>query len=109
MPSPFLVQKKATYTGHKDCIYALCGTSNHNKFISSGSDGQVVLWSTDNPDSGQLLAKVAQSVYALFYENKSNNLIIGQNFEGVHRISLETKTLTQSHKITDEAIFDIIP
>jgi len=108
MPSPFLVQKKATFTGHKDCIYALCGTSNQNEFISSGSDGHVVLWNTDNPDHGQLLAKVAQSVYALNYESESNNLLIGQNFEGVHRISLETKTLTQSLKITDAAIFDIL-
>jgi len=107
MRIPFQIQKTGSFTGHRDCIYALCGYKESEVFFSSGSDGLVVQWDKSQGDTGKVLAKVAQSVYALQYQEENNCLLIAQNFEGLHRISLETLVMEQSAKLTEAAIFDI--
>jgi WD40 repeat protein len=101
------VQKINTLSGHRDCVYTLEKSPNSTQFFSAGGDGVVALWSLENPEIGDLIAKVTNSVYALCTEADENTLLIGQNFEGIHRIDLQNQKELKSVKITDAAIFDI--
>lgn len=100
------VTKKATFLGHKDCIYALEKETGET-FFSAGSDGLVVRWHISKPDKGELVATVPNSVYALHFLEKENHLLVGQNHEGVYRIDLQNNVIIQSAKITSSQIFDI--
>jgi len=104
---PITVSKPHTFTGHKDCVYALEKSASRHVFFSGAGDGMVVSWDLQAPGQGQLLAKVDASVYALHHDSSKNHLIIGQNYEGIHRVNLEDKKEAGSVKITEAAIFDI--
>ncbi len=101
------VQKINTLSGHKDCIYALERSPNEQAFFSAGGDGIVARWNLAQPEIGDLIAKVPNSIYSLCCEVTKNTLLIGQNFEGLHRIDLVEKKELQSVKITQSYIFDI--
>ena len=64
-------------------------------------------WNLDEPENGRMIAKVPSSVYALEYYAPRNALIIGQNFEGIHLIDLDSKKEVGSIKTGQSAIFDI--
>ena len=106
MKSDIEVSKYHTYTGHKDCLYTL-ERIDDSRFVSSGADGMVVLWDLKDLSSGRMIAKIPSSCYALRYLPEKNQLIVGQNFEGIHIISLEEKREIGSLKLGDAAIFDI--
>lgn len=105
--SPLLVQKKATFSGHRDCVYTLERSSERNHFYSAGGDGVVAKWDINNPDNGELVVRVPNSIYAIKKIEGHEHLLIGQNFEGLHLIDLATKTEIRSLKITNSQIFDI--
>ncbi|MTI33365.1 WD40 repeat domain-containing protein [Xanthovirga aplysinae] len=101
------VTKLHTLTGHKDCIYSLERGKNKSEFFSAGGDGMVVLWDLNEPENGRLIARLPNSIYAMSYFEKANFLIVGQNFEGIHLIGLESRKEVGSLKISKSAIFDI--
>ena len=101
------VTREAVFTGHKDCVYALENGGSEKEFFTSGAEGMVVLWNLDDSSLGNMVAKVANSVYALCYLNESKQILVGQNFEGVHLIDVENKKEIHSANITDSYIFDI--
>lgn len=101
------VEKIDTFSGHRDCVYTLEGTSKPNQFFSAGGDGLVVLWDLSKPDAGELFAQVPASIYALCFDNIRNQLWIGQNFDGIHLIDVNTQQEINSIKITSASIFDI--
>ena len=100
------VAKIATLTGHRDCVYALEGAGEAHRFFSAGGDGQVVEWDLQDPSHGKLIAQVPASVYAIRYRRETDQLWVGQNFEGIHVIDLR-KREERSIKLTAAAIFDI--
>ena len=100
------VIKANSFTGHRDCVYALTGSEGRH-FYSSGGDGMIVQWDLDEPDKGELLAQVATSVYALNYISKNQVLVVGQNFEGLQLVDVEAKRINSSMQIPDDAIFCI--
>jgi len=99
--------KLHTLAGHKDCIYSLEKGIQENHFLSSGGDGLIALWNLDNPEIGKLVAQVPQSVYALKLIEERNQLLVGQNTEGLRLIDLEKVQELRSLKTTNTAIFDI--
>ena len=101
------VQKLDTFGGHRDGVYALEAGPEPTAFFSAGADGQVVRWRLDQPDLGELMARVPASVYALAFDPATGLLWAGQNYEGLHLIDPATKTEIQSLKLTTAAIFDI--
>ena len=101
------VSKIATLQGHNDCIYTLSPGLTKSQVISGAGDGMVVVWDISRPKDGELILKVPSSVYALHLIPDSSTLIVGQNFEGIHEIDLETRKETRSLKITNAEIFDI--
>lgn len=106
--SPIQVQKKATYTGHRDCIYALELSVEPQVFYTSGGDGMVVRWDTRQPDQGELIAKVDNSVYSIVPDEAQQKLYIGHNYKGVHVIDLATKKEIASTAITSAAIYSML-
>ena len=107
MASPIQVVKSGSFTGHRDCVYALEPSGLPEVFFSAAGDGMVVQWNLEVPDQGQLIARIPASVYALHYFAPAEQLWIGQNFDGLHVIDLATRQEVKSVKITSAAIFDI--
>ena len=101
------VEKLTTLTGHKDCVYTLEKTQVDHIFFSGAGDGMVVYWDLKNPENGQLIAKLPNSVYGLHFMEEDNQLVVGHNYDGIHFIDWESKKETGSVNITKSAIFDI--
>lgn len=101
------VNKRSTFTGHKDCVYTIAPHEEKSKFFSGAGDGMVALWDLDEPDKGVLIARLDTSVYALHYKSAQDILIIGQNYQGIHLVKVDSKEEVGSLRLTDAAIFDI--
>lgn len=101
------VTKVHTLSGHKDCIYTLRRASDTSKFFSAGGDGMVVVWDTNHPEKGEVIAKVPASIYALDYLKFQDLLVVGQNYDGIHLLEVSSKKHLGSLKLTSAAIFDI--
>src|SRR4028119_1659357 len=101
------VEKITTLTGHTDSVYTIERTNAPHLFFSASGDGTVARWDLNESDLGELLVRVPASVYAIRYLPAENQLWIGQNFEGLHVIDLESKKEIKSIKITAAYIFDI--
>lgn len=82
--------KIATFSGHKDCVYALCEGPSESEFFSSGADGWIVLWHVDRPEEGRLIARMSASVYALHYFQEHHLILVGVNQDGLHLIDLNS-------------------
>jgi WD40 repeat protein len=102
-----LVNKLQTFTGHRDCVYTLQPSELATNFFSGAGDGMVVQWNVDNPDQGELVAKLPNSVYALHYHPQTKLLIAGHNYEGIHLLDWKNKQEAGSLQLTKAAIFDI--
>lgn len=101
------VARLHSFTGHNDCVYTLQSSNKSNIFFSGAGDGMIVKWDFNNPDAGELIAKLPNSIYALHYHARSNQLLAGHNYDGIHFLDWENKKETASLHITKAAIFDI--
>ncbi|BDC98366.1 WD40 repeat domain-containing protein [Persicobacter psychrovividus] len=101
------VDKKYTFSGHKDCVYSLEKGPGEQQFFSGAGDGMVVGWDIAQPDEGKLVARLKNSVYALRYLPEQDILLVGHNFEGLHLIKVAEAKEIASLKCTDANIFDI--
>ena len=100
------VKKLQTFLGHSNSIYELKAYNEH-QFFSAGSDGMVVKWDLKMPDEGEVVAKVEGSVFALALDTDNKHIFVGHNFEGVHKISLDTKKEVASVAHGNHQIFSI--
>lgn len=108
MASPFQVQKITTLTGHRDCVYTLERAPQHHAFFSAGADGMVVKWDLTQPETGELVAHVSSSVYALRYVPERNWLLIGHNQNSLEVLDLSAKAVVKTIPLpAPSAIFDI--
>ncbi len=101
------VEKLFSLDGHTDCVYSLEVGKTSNLVYSAAGDGMIVEWDLDNPENGQLIAKMKNSVYALNYRSDDEILLAGQNFEGIHYIDIPNKKDEGSVQISNAQIFDI--
>ena len=101
------VSKVNTFKGHKDAIYTLEPGGQDWEFFSGAGDGMVVAWDLQNPDQGRLVANLPTSVYALQYVTAGDLLVIGQNYQGIHVVDLQTNKEIGSLQLTTAAIFDL--
>jgi WD40 repeat protein len=101
------VTRQHSFTGHNDAVYALQGAKTSNHFFSGAGDGMIVLWDMDNPDKGELIAKLPNSIYALNYHAKRDVIIAGHNYEGIHILDWQNKKEIGSLQLTKAAVFDL--
>jgi WD40 repeat protein len=101
------VSRLHNLTGHRDSIYALQPSPEEALFFSAAGDGMVVLWDLRQPESGQLVAQLPNSIYALHFFQKHNLLIAAHNYDGIHVLDWKNKKEIASLQITKAAIFDL--
>jgi WD40 repeat protein len=101
------VQKVHTLTGHRDSVYTLQGSSDSRFFFSGSGDGMVVIWDLADPEHGQVIAQLPNSIYALHYHVDSNVLIAGHNYDGIHILDWKNKKELGSLQLSAAAVFDI--
>lgn len=101
------VEKIDTFSGHRDCVYALQRAEIASRFFSAAGDGLIVKWDLTRPDWGEVVAQVPASVYALAYDPAQAQLWVGQNYEGIQLIAPDEKKVIASAQLTKAAIFDI--
>jgi WD40 repeat protein len=101
------IRKLHTLTGHRDCVYTVQSADTSNVFFSGSGDGMIVSWDLTNPETGEVIAKLPNSVYALHHHPASGLLVAGHNYDGIHVIDWQNKTEVGSLQITKAAIFDM--
>lgn len=101
------VTKLNTLKGHNDCVYTLARSGSDHHFFSGAGDGMVVEWNLHDPEQGQLVAKLQNSIYALHFHSTSGFLIAGHNYDGIHLLDVENKKEVGSLQLTKAAIFDM--
>ncbi|MBL0743227.1 WD40 repeat domain-containing protein [Chryseolinea lacunae] len=101
------VQKLHTLTGHRDCVYTLARSAQSHVVFSGAGDGMVVRWDLNTPDTGELVAKLPNSIYALHYHPIQNCLVAAHNYDGIHVLDGENKKELGSLQLTKAAIFDL--
>ena len=67
----------------------------------------VVRWDLEQPENGDLIAKLPNSIYALHYLPHPDILIAGHNYEGIHLFDWRNKKELASLKMTAAAVFDM--
>jgi WD40 repeat protein len=101
------IEKLHTFTGHRDAVYGLIRLSD-TEFISAAGDGLMVRWNINEPDKGKVLAKADASVYALERSvYNEEEILFGQNYDGLRLVTLADEIKTQSINLTTKAIFAI--
>jgi WD40 repeat protein len=101
------IKRLHSLTGHRDAVYTLHPAAENSAFFSGAGDGMVVRWDLLDPEKGELIAKLPNSVYALHYLPTTDILIAGHNYEGIHLLDWRNKRELASLKLTTAAIFDI--
>jgi WD40 repeat protein len=101
------IQKLHTLTGHRDCVYTIEPSTLPGVFFSAAGDGMVVKWDLQQPDQGERIAQLPNSIYAIHHHSLSNLLVVGHNYEGIHLLDWEHKKEVGSLKLSSAAIFDI--
>jgi WD40 repeat protein len=88
-------------------VYTLERSGDDAIFFSGAGDGMVVAWNLNDPENGELIAKLPNSVYALHYHRPSGYVLAGHNYEGIHVLDWQNKTEVGSLQTTRAAIFDL--
>jgi WD40 repeat protein len=101
------VKKLHTITGHRDAIYTLEGSDQPEIFFSAAGDGMVVRWDLRDPENGEVIAKLPNSIYALSHDHTTGLLVAGHNYEGIHFLDWKNKKEAGSLQLTKATIFDI--
>jgi len=101
------VNKLHSFTGHRDCVYALQSSDQPNHFFSGAGDGMVVQWDLQNTGDGTLVAKLPNSIYSLLHLSDKKLLVAGQNYSGIHLIDYQNKKELASLQLTQSYIFDL--
>ena len=101
------VSKLHTLTGHRDCVYTAVPSSDDAIFFSGSGDGMAVMWSLTDPETGAVVAKLPNSIYAMHHHQASNMLVVGHNYDGIHMLDWKNKVEVGSLQLTKAATFDI--
>jgi len=101
------VYKLHTLTGHRDCVYTLVPSEDNAVFFSGAGDGMAVMWNLNDPETGSVIAKLPNSIYAMHLHPSTNTLVVGHNYDGIHILDWQNKTEVGSLQLTKAAIFDL--
>jgi len=101
------VEKLHTLTGHRDAIYTLQAAADPTIVFSAAGDGMVVKWDLGNPETGELIARLPNSIYALAYDSNTDLLIAGHNYDGIHLLDWKQKKEVGSLHLGTASVFDI--
>jgi len=100
-------ERKFHLTGHSGSVYTIIQEQNSNTFLSAGSEGIVVKWSSADYSHPTACAKVKGHIFALLFLPDKNHLVIGTMYGSLYVIDLNSKQ--EIHHITfhQQSIYDI--
>lgn len=101
------IEKTDTYSGHLDCIYALCPALNESEFYTAGGDGMVVKWDLNIPDQGKLITKLENSIYAMKLIPERQLLVICENLKGIRFLDIASGKETANIPLPEYTFFEI--
>jgi WD40 repeat protein len=101
------VNRLHNFTGHHAGIYSLQRSDQSHLFFSGAADGMVVLWNLHQPDEGELIASLPNTVFAIHYHKPTQLLVVGHNYNGIHLLDWHARKEIGSLKMTSVQIFDI--
>ena len=101
-----LLESIKILTGHTGSIYAL-EAIDESHFISSGGDGQIILWDMNDLDNGKLVARIPEQVFSLKYDKAHHRIFIGNMHGGLHLIDWNNKKNLSNVSIHDKGIYKI--
>lgn len=102
-----VVYRKHACTGHKAAIYALAPGRDARHILSAGSDGWIVEWNLDNPETGRVVANVETQVFSLYAIPEQQLLVAGNMNGGVHWIDLEHPDRTRNIQHHQKGVYDL--
>ncbi|HFA48218.1 MAG TPA: WD40 repeat domain-containing protein [Bacteroidetes bacterium] len=103
-----MLKKSAQLTGHNASIYALSYAAGQKDFLSAAGDGWIVKWNLEEPDIGQVIAKVGTQVFSLFFLKNENIAIAGDMNGGLHWVNLNDPGKTKNIAHHEKGVFEII-
>ncbi len=102
------VRKIAQLTGHKASVFALGQGPAANTFLSGAGDGWLVSWSLDEPENGQLLARVETQAFSLLYLPEWDKAVVGNMNGGLHWIPLQEPGKTRNIAHHQKGVFHLL-
>lgn len=102
------IRKLHQMTGHRGALYSLLAAETPGHFLSAGSDGWIVDWSTADPENGKLAATVAHQVFALAQLPAAGQFVAGDMQGGLHWINLQEPEKTKGLAHHRLAIYDLL-
>jgi len=98
-----------SFLGHQGAIYALHHNENSTHFLSGGSDGWIVKWDIDLPDTGINLATIPSQIFSLCYLETLNFCIAGDLNGFVYFIDLNNpKLIPKAFAHHKKGVFSIL-
>lgn len=107
MNKKITTQKIATLTGHNSSIFSVIPYSAPHLFLSGAGDGWIVEWNFNDPEMGQLVAKVETQIFSLCYLADANKVVAGNMNGGVHWVDLANPTETKNVLQHEKGVFAI--
>jgi len=97
-----------TCTGHSGALYALGAGRDERRLISAGSDGWIVEWNLDDPETGQLVASVDTQVFSLASLPQRNLIVAGTMNGGLHWIDRDAPERTRGIQHHNKSVYDLL-
>ncbi|MEM6317990.1 MAG: WD40 repeat domain-containing protein [Bacteroidota bacterium] len=101
------IKKIATLTGHNASIFSLIPYETDDTFLSGAGDGWIVRWNFNDPDMGQLVAKVDTQIFSLCYLSDQNMVVAGNMNGGVHWVDVANPEQTKNVAHHQKGVFAI--
>ena len=97
----------AKLIGHKSAVFAIDSGVKAQEILSAGGDGWVVKWNIDQPDIGNVIAKIDTNIFSLLHLKEHQLLVIGNRNGGVHWVDLKKPENTKNILHHSKGVFDI--
>ncbi|MDP2174848.1 MAG: hypothetical protein Q8K70_02950 [Bacteroidota bacterium] len=100
----FKVVKIRDFVGHRQSVYCLCFDPLNRHIYSSGGDGMLVRWKTDE-DDGLLIAKNDSAIFSILYHD--DKIFAGSNNGEIIVIDAVNHQIITKLKLNNHPIYDI--
>lgn len=100
--------KTFTFTGHRDCIYAMGEGLRPGTFITGGADGWVVEWDWQNPGDGRLLVQANTPLYSFLLLKENQILLCGTRAGNLHVVDMAEGKETRNMEAHSAGVFDML-
>lgn len=101
------ISKIAQLRGHKAAVFAFANGDDPQHFLTGAGDGWIVQWNLNEPENGQLIAKVPRNIFSLYHLSDRQLIVAGNMDGGVHWVDLNDPVLTKNIAHHQKGVFDI--